>query len=188
MNTALKKIPLIRLWLPYLVLSVGLTMFAQVALQQSYRQNANDPQIQMAEDTATALEQGKKPADLVPAITVDLRRSLAPALIITDENLNVIASSARLDGRTPLPPHGAFEAALNGQGKDTAEPGENRITWQPASDVRQAAVIVHYKGGYVVASRSLREVEAHEGQLTQMAALTFIGLLVASLLLLLIVK
>ncbi len=40
--------------------------------------------------------------------------------------------------------------------------GEDRITWQPEPGIRSAVVVVHYTGatpGYVMAGRSLREVE-----------------------------
>ncbi|MDB5178536.1 MAG: hypothetical protein JWN01_479 [Patescibacteria group bacterium] len=183
-----REIPLVRLWLPYLVMSVGLTTLVYATVQQSHRQAANDPQIQMAEDTAAALAAGEKPSALVPARQVNMRASLAPFLIVTDEQRGVVATSGTLDGATVLPPAGAFAAAKADTGKDTAAPQENRVTWQPNDQSRLAAVIVHYHGGYVVAARNLREVEAREQQLTEMAALVFIGLLAASLILLLIVK
>jgi len=47
---------------------------------------------------------------------------------------------------------------------------------------------VHYDGGYVVAARSLREVEIRESQLTTIAALTLGGLLVVGLVLLLVLQ
>ncbi len=182
------KVPALRLWLLYFVLSVGLVAMVLITVQQSYRQNANDPQVQMAEDTATALDHGQLVASLVPAQKVSLRTSLAPFLIVLDDSLNVVASSGELDGQTVVPPKGAFEAARNNVGKDTAQRQENRITWQPSDQVRMAAVIVHHNGGYVVAARSLREVENREDQLTQMISAAFVGLLLAGLVLLLIIK
>ena len=47
--------------------------------------------------------------------------------------------------------------------------GEDRITWQTASGLRFATAIIHFNAstssGFVLAGRSLREVESREGQL-----------------------
>ncbi len=171
------------LWLAYIVSSATLTMFVYMAVQQQYRQSANDPQVQMAEDAAATLDAGKTPDLVVGVPKIDLRDSLAPFLIVTDENFRVLASSGQLDGKNVVPPRGAFEAAKSNTGKDTPVSQENRITWQPASGVREAAVIVHRSGGYVVAARSLREVENREQQLTNLAGITLGFLLVVGLVL-----
>lgn len=59
--------------------------------------------------------------------------------------------------------------------------GENRLTWQPREGVRIAAVIVFYQDGFVLAGRSLREVEIREAQVTQFAGLTWLLALVTTL-------
>jgi hypothetical protein len=186
------KNSVLKLWLPYFVMSVALTTLVYTAVQQEYRQNANDPQVQIAEDAAAALDAGAAPSSLVPTQKVDQRSSLAPFLIITDANRNVLANSGQLDGDTVLPPAGSFEVAKRGIGKDSTINHENRITWQPNDQVRDAAVIVYHSGGpnpgYVIAARSLREVEVREGRLTDITGVTFAGLLVAGLILLLIIR
>lgn len=73
-------------WLPIAVVIVALCALVYASVQQSLRQGANDPQIQMAEDVATVLPAGK----------VDLALSLAPFVIIYDSTQKVLASSAVL--------------------------------------------------------------------------------------------
>src|SRR5580704_15773867 len=165
-------------WLAVCFMSVGLVGLVYTAVQQNYRESADDPQIQLAEDTAAVLNAGRPASGLVLGGVVNMGTSLAPFIIVTDQNRHVIASSGQLNGGTPLPPAGAFEQAAAGKGKYTDNPHENRITWQPAAGVRVAAVIVPYHGGYVVAARSLREVESRESQLTEYCAAALAVLLV----------
>lgn len=137
----------------WLIFSVIITVFCglvYVALQQDMRIGANDPQIQMAEDSATALSAGEK---VTPQGSVDVASSIAPFVIIYDAEGNVVQSGARLNGKVPQLPFGVFQSVRNN--------GEERFTWQPEVGVRIAAVITGYSdnGGYVLAGRSLREVE-----------------------------
>ena len=60
---------------------------------QAQRQDANYPQIQIAEDAAAALNRGVKPAALVSG-KVDLGASLAPFTIIYDKSGRIVAGSA----------------------------------------------------------------------------------------------
>jgi hypothetical protein len=146
-----------------------------VAVQQSYRQGANDPQIQMAEDAAAQLETGQQPATVVGSTTVDMARSLAPFMIVYDEAGNVLAASVQLDGSVPPIPPGVLAAAQ--------QSGENRLTWQPQEGVRMASVVTRFGGshpGYVLAGRSLREVEARVDRLTQVTGLAWVVGLVGS--------
>jgi hypothetical protein len=143
----------------FIMLSMVLTLacgICYVAVQQTLRQSANDPQIQMAEDAAAALAKGETPEAFgESAKKIDMARSLAPFLIIFDDNGQPIVSTVQLNGKTPAPPAGVFPYARTH--------GENRVTWQPRTDVRNATVIVHYAGqkpGFVLTGRSLREVEA----------------------------
>lgn len=124
------------------------TMFGVV--QQSLRGGADDPQIQMAEDAAAQLDSGTPPTRLAMG-SVDMSRSLAPYLIIYDENGAVVAGSGKLDGSVPQVPIGVL---TNAQGKDY-----HRVTWQPEPGVRQAAVSVAAHKYYVLSGRSLKEIE-----------------------------
>ena len=164
-------------WLPLAVVLSGLCFFTYAAVQQNYRLNANDHQIELAQQSALALEQGKSPAEIVSANPVDVATSLSPFSIIFDASGSPVASSALLDGKIPTPPPGVLTAALKN--------GENRVTWQPRQGIRIAAVIEVYKtntsSGFVLVGRSLREVEARIDNLTLMWTLTWVCALVASL-------
>ncbi len=135
------------------------------ATQQVYRQLANDPQIQVAEDTAAALDAGKDASTLIDSTKVDLQKSQASFVIIYDANHNPLATSAVLSGDIPTPQVGVFDHAKTS--------GENRVTWQPQSDVRIAAVVRPFKDGYVLAGRSLRANEERTTQLTQIVGLSW---------------
>ncbi len=140
-------------------------------IQQVLRQDANDPQIQMAEDAAEAFANGADPYALVPTRIVDLDRSLSPYLIILDENGKALASSGQLDNQIPTVPQGVLDYAKTH--------GENRLTWQPRKNVRSAIIVKYFPStqqrGYIIAGRSLREVEKREAQLAQQI---FIGWLI----------
>ena len=162
-------------WLPLGVAVTMLSVIVYGSAQQTYRQGANDPQIQMAEDAARALATGASPAEIVGSGTVDPSVSLAPFLIVTDADGNVVASGMRIGGSSPVPPKGVLDSA--------AQKGENRVTWQPRATVRIASVEVPVSGsgkGFVVAGRSLRVVEEREDALLQLVAAGWIGTVLAT--------
>jgi hypothetical protein len=178
-------------------LSTGLALALYAIPQQVLRQSANDPQIALADDLVARLEQGAPPAESVPAATVDMARSLSPFVIVYDGQGHPLASQAQLDGQIPALPSGVFDYVR--------QHGEERVSWQPvfgaASNknektalsgdltpqrgrgVRIAAVVQRIQlsngtlGGFVLAGRNMREVEAREQQVGQMAGLTWIGML-----------
>jgi hypothetical protein len=168
-----KIITVLKIWLPFVVTITAICVLTYATVQQSYRQNANDPQIQMAQDAVDAIVDGKGVETVVPVDRVSVAKSLAPFLIVFDKDGNEIASSVVLDGRSPELPNGVLDS--------TKELGENRISWQPRDGVRIAAVIISYGDGYVLAGRNMREVEAREAQLTTFAGLTWILALFATL-------
>lgn len=170
-------------WLPLAALATLLVGLTYVAVQQAYRSGANDPQVQMAEDAAQLLEGGASPESIVPQNSVELATSLSPFLIIYDSSGDPQASNASLQGIVPIIPFGSLAYAK--------AHGENRITWQPAPDVRLATVIVPFgggDGGYVLAGRSLREVEDRVSQLTTMLGLGWAATLAATFFLVLILE
>ena len=57
-----------------------------VVAQQSYRQGANDPQIQLAEDFASLASAGNDPAKLVPAGKIPIENSLATYILFYDKD------------------------------------------------------------------------------------------------------
>jgi hypothetical protein len=164
-------------WFPTALGITILSALVYLAVQQSYRQSANDPQIQLAEDAAAQLEAGQQPETLVGAGKVEIDRSLSTFLIIYDDAGQPLASSARLNGNIPTLPAGVFSSVR--------QSGEERLTWQPQEGVRSATVITHFGGshpGFVLAGRSLREVEKREAQLTQFVGFAWLAALAGSLL------
>ncbi len=134
--------------------------------------SANDPQIQMAEDVANQLNSGMEPASLIPAAQVEISNSLAPFLMVFDDSGKVVASSARLHGETPTYPTGVLEYARQN--------GQDRVTWQPEAGVRMATVVVPATNGFVMAGRSLREVEIRENQAQTLSGLAMLAIWAAT--------
>jgi hypothetical protein len=113
----------------------------------------------MAEDAAAVLARGDRVESVLPTTQVDLEQSIAPFITVFDDTGTPLASSGLLHGQMPAIPAGVFDYVR--------QHGEDRITWQPEPGVRQAIVVVSYTGdhsGFVVAGRSLREVERREDQ------------------------
>lgn len=166
------------------LLSTGLAIALYTIPQQVLRQGANDPQIALAGDLVARLEQGVAPADAVSPASVDMARSLSPFVIVYDDQGRPLASQAKLDGTIPTPPAGVFDFVR--------QHGEERLSWQPVlgrqHGVRIAAVVQKVQsmngtpGGFVLAGRNMREVESRIAQVSQMASLTWIGMLVVILL------
>lgn len=159
----LSKVNYIQLMIAWVPLAFIITVAAglvYLAVQQDERSSANDPQIQMAQDAAYNLQSGASVNSVVPGNQVDPSRSLAPFLIVYDQNGKVNSSQASISGQTPSLPDGIFDAVKSD--------GHKTFTWQPQNDTRIAAVMVHYSGsssGFVLAGRSLREVEVRESNL-----------------------
>ena len=143
-----------------------------LGLQQDLRQDANEPQIQMAEDMARALDGGTVPANLVGASKVDLAVSLAPFIAVYDQSGAVLATDGALDGGPPRPPMGVLATARSA--------GIDKVTWQPRAGVRIAAVVVPWHGGTVLVGRLLRLVEERVGQLQVLAVAAWLGGLIAT--------
>ena len=134
-----------------------------VCVQQSFRQNLNDPQIQMAEDAARALDNGGVPADVVPrAPLIDIAESLTPWIGVYDSAGVPLEASGELEGAPPQPPKSLFDPATWRDIKiyGTSVGQETRVTWQSPSGVRQALILVQTSDGkVVVAGRNMREIE-----------------------------
>ena len=128
--------------------------------QQNYRQSANDPQVQLAEDTAAQLNKGARPEQPAANALLEIDKTLSPFVIIYNASDTPAFANARLNNTIPTPPTGVLEFAK--------ERGENRVTWQPTSTLRIAAVVKPWNGGTVLVGRSLRELEMR----TQKMALT----------------
>ncbi len=168
----------LRHWLPIAAVTTALCGLVYASVQQTLRHSANDPQIQMAEDTADALARGEPVASWVPSTRVDVAKSPAPFTVVLDERGSVVASSGLLHGRVPVVPSGVLGYVK--------QHGEDRVTWQPEAGVRIATVVVGYGGenpGFVVVGRSLREIEARILQVGGFALAAWLMTLAASLIL-----
>ncbi|HEY2981572.1 MAG TPA: hypothetical protein VGJ22_10350 [Anaerolineales bacterium] len=157
---------ILKSWLPLVVITTAFAALAYVSVQQAYRQSADDPQIQMAEDTAAALEAGRPVDEVLPAETIDIAHSLAPFYVVFAETGEPVAATGSLNGEMPRLPDGVLAYAR--------ENGQHRLTWQPAGDTRIATVIVPSRDGFVLAGRNLREVEAREEQVSRFAVLAWL--------------
>jgi hypothetical protein len=162
-----------RIWLPFAVVISAFCLLAYTTVQQALRQGLNDPQLQMAEDTAYALNNGATADSVVTGTKVEMSRSLAPFIDIYDMNGNPTAGSGLLNDQLPVYPKGALDTAKQN--------GDNRITWQPNADVRIASVVVPYNDGFVMAGRNMREVEQRETQTELLAGVTWLLALIATL-------
>ena len=169
---------LFRGWLPLAAAITGLCLLVYATVQQSFRTGANDPQVQLAEDATSQLASGTRPESLraiVASPSVDMEQSLATFVIVYNERGTVLVGTGILDGRVPVPPAGVFAFAR--------EHGEERVSWQPTRRVRIAAVVRHStaaQGAFVLAGRSLREIEARELSLRTMCAIAWMVLLTAT--------
>lgn len=155
----MKKL-ILTLSVPLLITIIFGTIYA--VAQQSLRQGANDPQIQLAEDAAAQLDGGVQPQHLVSG-SVDIASSLAPFIVIYDNDGKAIAATGQLNSELPSVPQGILTAAANR--------AYHTVTWQPEAGVRVAAVTVKAKNYYVLSGRSLKEVEKRADRLLFLTAL-----------------
>jgi hypothetical protein len=161
----------LRLFLPAAaVATVGAGLVYGEA-QHALRSSANDPQIQMAEDAASRLDAGAAPAAVVPSDRVELATSLASYLIVFDRSGHVLASSATVHGRPPDFPEGVFA--------NVSAARVTTVTWQTSTGERSATAVAAYSGGYVVAGRSLREVETRDTDSLLLAIAGWLAMLIA---------
>src|SRR3974390_1200710 len=112
-----------------MVIITVMTGMMYVNVQQSYRTNADDPQIQLANEINASLRTGRPFEKLWPD-SIDIQGSLGIFAVLYDEHALPLKSSALLDGKIPQLPPGVFEFTKN--------QAEDRITWQPRSGVRIA--------------------------------------------------
>ncbi len=125
--------------------------------QQMLRSGRNDPQIQMAEDAAMELGNGKQ-ENSFSGTPVAIESSLAPFLVIYDQAGNPVSGTGLLHGALPKIPQGIFEYVR--------QHGEERVTWQPEPGLRFAIVVAYgaadARSGFAMAGASLRETENRE--------------------------
>ncbi len=195
----IKDYSIFSLWLSMIVVITMLCLLVAVVVQQNFRTSANDPQIALSEEIAhdlssapnqnselTILNQLQESLSLrlVPGKT-DIATSLLPFVVVYDQSGNPLASTAVLNSAAPILPKGVFDYTLSH--------GQDRLTWQPQNTLREAAVVTYFyspvthNAGYVLASRSLRDVEDREGTLSSIVFLLwFSSIIVLSFIILLL--
>lgn len=160
----------ILLFVPLAVVATGLAGLVYLVAQQDGRWQANQPQVQLAEDAAARLDAGGTPAGQVGPVQIDVARSLAPFVVVYGLTGNVLATDGTLDGAAPAVPPGILASAR--------ATGRDAVTWQPRAGVRIATVTVPWSGGSV-AGRSLRLVEEHATALELIVGAGWLATLVA---------
>lgn len=161
-----------------MTMSAGLVY---VTVQQNFRLNANDPQIQLAEDFAGQLSAGRPVTSINTSPSVDMAKSLSLFIFIYDDAGNLVTGSGKINDQFPTLPAGVLDYARKS--------GQNRITWEPQSNVREAMVIIHYDGahpGFVAVGRSLREVEQREATLGWQVLIIWLASLIGLLILIIV--
>ena len=160
-------------WLPFAVVISAFVILTYASVQQVYRHGADDPQIQMAQDSADALNNGVALDDIIPIHQVDISTSLAPFYVIFDASQQPVRASGLLDGELPQLPEGVLDYAK--------QHGEDRLTWEPKPGTRIAVVIVPYDDGFVLAGRNMRELEKREDQVSFFAGMTWLLAMIGTL-------
>ncbi|MEP6614975.1 MAG: hypothetical protein ABJA57_00280 [Ginsengibacter sp.] len=164
----MKQLPILHYLVAIAVVTIVI-LLVYATVQQSYRTNANDPQIQIAEDLGAYLQAGKQLETICHADTIDIGQSLSPVVTFYDGHGNPVKSTGFMDGKMCRLPAGLFDQARR--------EGIHSVTWQPRPGVRMALVLLHVKSSnveFVAAARSLREVEVREYSLRKMIILAWI--------------
>lgn len=172
-----KYATIFRNWFGYAAVITLVCIILYVTVQQSFRLSANDPQVQMAQDAAIAIDKGADPKTLSATATgMDIAQGLSPYVIVYDPSGNVVAGNTTLNGKPLRIPQGVIDY-IRKNGRDAA-------SWQPQPGVRQAMVgVVTATGKYiVVAGRSLAPTEERISRLGEQVVfgwvMSLIGMLV----------
>ena len=180
-----------RQWLPIGIVITMLSGAIFCTAQQIDRQNANDPQVALSLELANRLDVladlgddeaakievlGPKMIDELTPTYVEISTSLLPYLAIFDDQGNLISSNATLKGEVFHLPSGVFDY--------TRSHAIDKVTWQPEPAVRQAIVVRRFQGqttaGFVLAGRSLNEVETRISMLMENVAIGWVAMMVVS--------
>lgn len=168
---------LLKSWLPLALTITVMSGLIYVSVQQSLRLSANDPQIQLAEDFAFSISNNQQLS--IPPTKIEITRSLATFVIVTDAEGKSIFSSVLVNGRPALPPQGVLDYSKTHEG--------NQITWQPQPGARAAIVVrnafnpITKKSGYIIVGRSLHEVEKRIDILTKIILAAWLSSLALTL-------
>lgn len=144
--------PLVRAWLAIVGVATLVLGGAYAMVQQSTRLSADDLPLSTAQTAKQELQNGSSPNDVVPSLKTHLRTDTSDFMVITDESQHILASSAVLDGQTPLPPEGVFSF--------TTYHNTDHFTWEPKPGVRLATRVLKYgsgsDSGFIITGQSLK--------------------------------
>jgi hypothetical protein len=147
--------PLVRAWLAIVGVATLVLGAAYTMAQQATRLSADDLPLTTAQVAKQELQGGSDAKDIVPTLKTNLRDNTSVFMIITDSTQHILASSALLDGKTPLPPKGVFDF--------TASHGTDHFTWEPTDGVRAATRVTTYgqapNNGFIITGQSLAPFE-----------------------------
>jgi hypothetical protein len=163
-------------WLPLGFVATLLIGCFYIALQHHIRQDADYPQVQLAEDIAASMYKNEKPSANL-STNVDVQHSLAPFVVLYDSNGRPVDGTGKLGRALPELPADVLEY--------TRKHVKHRLTWHPNDKTRIAAVLQYYQNpqhaGYVLAGRNLRETEKQQNSLLVTAGIAWAVTLLGSL-------
>jgi hypothetical protein len=146
---------MVRVWLAIAGVTTLVLGTSYAMVQQSTRLSADDLPLTTSQVAKQELEDNSNAKDVIPTLKTDLRSDASLFMIITDNSEHVIASSALLDGKSPLPPKGVFVFAT--------QHDSDHFTWEPSPGVRLATRVVKYgqaaNGGFIITGQSLQPYE-----------------------------
>lgn len=158
------------MWIPFVLILSFFSFVVYIVVGQSVRSAANDTQAEVIEHVLREVYADPH-LDLTRLLgpVIDIKENLAPFVIVFNNGGVPVASSAVLNGGTPVPPAGVFKYLLKHD--------DHRFTWQPEKGVRIAVVMRKLEGepyGFILAGRSLREVERRKGEMGFLVVLSFV--------------
>lgn len=163
----MKKPDLITYFTAAVILSI-IILLIYTSVQQSHRSGANDPQLELARDMASRLNNNKTIDPYMTGDAIEISQSLAVFKTLYSQDGKPLRSTGFLNGNLPNLPAGVFNFTKNND--------ENVVSWQPSAGVRMAMVIHAVKTGgvgFVAVGRSLLEVEKREANLTKMVLISW---------------
>ena len=82
----MQKFTFLRYWFLLIIATSFISGLVYATVQQDLRQGANDPQIQIAEDVASALQNGRSTTNFNTVDKIDITKSLGTFLTIYDNS------------------------------------------------------------------------------------------------------
>jgi len=164
-------IRVIRKWIPLAIVTTGLCFLSFILTQQNIRLGANESQIALAEQTVENLNNNVHLLSPEFSSNVEMSSSISLFYIVYDSHGNPTSGTGFLNGSLPTPPSGVL---LN-----AATKGMNKVTWQPRTGVRIAAVVMPYKSGFVLVGKNLRLEEQLIEQEVKIMFLALVAILVS---------